>query len=67
MTFIVIELQTDENEHTANIVSAYENRNEAESKYHQILTAAAVSDINTHAAVLIDSRGNLEKSEYYLH
>ena len=64
--FIVIELQTTDGV-TANIVTAYENRNEAESKYHQILAAASISKVNTHAAVMLDERGNLEKSEYYLH
>ena len=64
--YIVIELQTT-NGVTSNIVNSYENRNEAESKYHQILTAAAISNVNTHAAAIFDERGNLEKSEYYLH
>ena len=65
--WIVIELQTDENGKVANIVTSHENRNEAESKYHQILSAGAISSIPTHSAVMLDERGNLEKSEYYLH
>lgn len=65
--FIVIELQTNDDGQVANIVTSYESRNEAESKYHSILAAAAQSDVRTHSAVVLDERGNLEKSEYYLH
>ena len=65
--FIVIELQTNENNKTANIVTAYTDRAEAESKFHTILSAAATSQVPTHAAVMLDERGNLEKSEYYRH
>lgn len=64
--YIVIELQTNDGV-TANIVNSYNNRNEAESKYHQILASASVSSVNVHSAVMLDERGNLEKSEYYLH
>lgn len=64
--FIVIELQTNDGK-TASLINAFENKNEAESKYHQILASASISSINVHAAVLLDERGNLEKSEYYLH
>lgn len=64
--FIVIELQTTDGK-TANIVTAYEDRSEAEAKYHAILSAAAKSAVSTHAAVMLDERGNLEKTEYYLH
>lgn len=64
--FIVIELQTNDGK-TASLINAFENKNEAESKYHQILASASISSVNVHAAVLLDERGNLEKSEYYLH
>ena len=64
--YIIIELQTNDGV-TANIVTAYNNRNEAESKYHQILASASISSVNVHSAVMLDERGNLEKSEYYIH
>lgn len=65
--YIVIELQTNAEGQVANIVTAYENRLEAESKYHQILTAAAISSIYTHSAVILNERGEVERSEYYRH
>ena len=65
--FIVIELQTNENDQTANIVTAYADRAPAESKFHAILSAAATSQVPIHAAVMLDERGNLEKNEFYRH
>lgn len=65
--YIVIELQTNEDGKVANIVNSYSDRNDAESRYHQILMAGAKSTLSCHSAVMIDERGNLEKSEYYLH
>lgn len=65
--FIVIELQTDEHDQTGNLVYAYSNRTEAESKFHSILSAAAISNVPIHAAVMIDECGNLEKNEFYRH
>ena len=65
--FIVIELQTDEHDQTGNLVYAYSNRAEAESKYHSILSSAATSTLTIHAAVMLDECGNLEKNEFYRH
>ena len=65
--WIVIELQTDGEGKVANIVTPYETRNDAEARYHEILMAGAKSTLSCHSAVMIDERGNLEKSEYYLH
>ena len=67
MMFIVIELQSDADGKVSNIVNAYAERNDAEARYHQILMAGAKSTLPCHSAVMLDERGNLEKSEYYLH
>lgn len=63
--FVVIELQT--NDTTANIVNAYSDRNVAEQRYHQILAAAATSDVKLHSAVMLTSEGFFIKSEHYEH
>ena len=47
--FIVMEIQTSEQ--VATIVNAYDDRNQAENKYHAILSAAAVSAVPKHGAV----------------
>jgi len=65
--YIVIELQTNEEGQTANIVQSYSDRNEAASRYHQILAAAAISDVKKHAAALLNEDGFCEKSEFYEH
>lgn len=63
--YIVIELQT--NDTTANIVNAYTDRNVAEQRYHDILSAAAVSGVRKHAAVMLTEEGYYIKSEHYTH
>ena len=64
--YILIELQTT-NGQTANIVTAYEDKLQAESAYHSVLASAAVSQVETHAASLLDERGNLLMREFYRH
>lgn len=63
--YIVIEIQTSNT--VATLVNSYEDRNQAESKYHQILTAAALSSVPKHSAVLMNDEGRTIKSETYIH
>ena len=65
--FIVIELQTINESQVANIVNAYTDQKVAEQKYHTILAAAAVSSLPCHAAIMLDEKGRMIKSEYYTH
>lgn len=64
--FIVIELQKNGNE-LSNIVTTFDNVNEAENKYHTILASAAISDIDRHAASMLSDEGYVIKCEYYDH
>lgn len=57
MKFIVIELQTMADGQVANIVTAHDTQNEAESHYHTVLAAAAVSTLPCHAACIISGEG----------
>ena len=66
MVFLVIEIQSD-GETAATLVNSYTDKNLAESKYHQILAAAAVSTVKIHSAVLMTERGGTIKSETYSH
>ena len=66
MTYIVIELQTN-NGTTANIVTTHETRAAAESKYHTILAAAAVSNVEIHAATILTPDGFQLMSQSYNH
>ena len=63
--YIVMEIQTSEQ--VATIVNAYADRNTAEQKYHQILSAAAVSQVPKHGAVMLTDEGVRLKGECYIH
>ena len=67
MTYIVVELQTNEDGVVGNLVYSYTNRNEAEQKYPLILSSAAVSQLPAHAAVLITGDGRTIASQCYRH
>lgn len=67
MSYIVIEIQTNENGEIGQLVSIFPDRNNAEMKYHQILAAAAISEIPSHAAVMLTNDGRMVKHEVYYH
>ena len=56
MKYIVIELQTS-GDSVANIVTSFDTLAQAESKYHSVLAAAAVSQLDAHSASLLTSDG----------
>lgn len=55
--FFVIELQTNQDGSAANIVTQYTDKNQALSKYHEILHYAAISELPVHTAVVLDEQG----------
>lgn len=65
--YIVLELQTNANGTVSSLINQYENQNAAESKYHQILAAAAVSSLPIHTAFMLTNEGYTIKSETYTH
>ena len=67
MNYIVIEMQT--NNGTTALVPpvTYSDRNQAESKFHQVLTAAAVSSVEEHVAIMLAEDGQLIRRECYRH
>lgn len=67
MTYIVIELQTNQDGTVGNLVYSYTDRGQAEQKYHLILSAAAVSQLPVHAAVLLTGDGRTLASQCYRH
>lgn len=66
MNFIVVEAQTNDGT-TALLTSVHATQNEAESKYHLVLSAAAVSNLPRHSAALLDETGYCLKSQCYEH
>lgn len=66
MTYVIIEMQTNGNS-TAALVSSFTDLNEAEQKYHQVLSYAAVSPVENHACMMVTDSGDLLKKENYPH
>lgn len=65
--FIVIELQKNDAGAVANIVTEHATLADAESKYHAILSAAAVSKIPVHSAIIVSEEGFPVKNQCYKH
>ena len=65
--YIVIELQVAANGSVANIVTAHATVNEAYSKYHTILSAAAISQVPIHSATILNQCGILIANEFFDH
>ena len=65
MKFIVMEIQTSDS--VATIVQDYPERPEAESRYHAILSAAAISAVPKHGAIMLTDEGERLKGECYTH
>ena len=65
--YLVTEIQTFEGGAISTPSYAYDNRNSAESKYHAILSLAAVSALPCHAAVLMTSEGQILDHDVYRH
>ena len=65
--YIVLEIQKSSETQVATLVNSFENMNDALSKYHLILSAAAISSVPLHSAALISERGKMLKYEYYDH
>ena len=66
MKYIVIELQTT-NDNVSTLVTQYDSLPQAESAYHQILVYAAVSQVEWHGALLMNSQGSVYKQECFCH
>ena len=67
MKYLVIEIQTTEGGSVAQIVTIHDTLAEAEQKYHQVLSYAAVSSLKYHSVVILNSKGEWHKGETYEH
>jgi len=67
MTYIIIELQTNIEGPTVNIVQTAASENQADSIYHSILASAAISSVYCHAVTMLSSDGEFIKKECYWH
>lgn len=65
--YIVIELQKNKDGVVSNIVTDHASMAEAESKYHSILAAAAVSKVPVHSAIIVSEEAFPVKNQCYKH
>jgi len=65
MNYIVMEFQTTDADATSVITTVHSTRSEAEQKYHLVLSAAAVSGLKYHGALIMDAFGEVLKVEHY--
>ena len=64
--YILIEIQSD-GETAATVVNTYADKPHADQAFHQILAAAAVSEVKYHSAVMLTHDGQPVYSEGYTH
>ena len=64
--YIVLELQATQSSVT-HLFNSYGTQSEAESHYHTVLAAAAVSTVPAHSALLMTADGQVLRSETYRH
>ena len=65
LVFYLVEFQS--NETGAAIVTVFSNQAKAEQAYHTILSAAAVSNVRKHCAMLLNEDLFVIKKEVYVH
>ena len=65
MNYIVMEYQTTDADVTSVLTSVHTTREAAAQKYHMILSAAAVSGLKYHGALLMSAFGDVLKYEHY--
>ena len=65
--YIVIETQTTNDSVAIAPPVSFNNIDKAYQKFYMILAAAAVSNIPIHAAIMLNEKGELIRSEYFDH
>lgn len=66
--YIIIEIQKSNSGSVAIVPPAsYSDRNQAEQKYHEVLSYAAVSSVDVHSVVMLSDTGDRIKGETYYH
>ena len=64
--YSIIELQTN-GDSTAHLYFTAASRDEAMSKYHSVLAAAAISSVDYHACVVLNEEGVTIARDAYIH
>ena len=67
MKYYVVEIQTNADGTSGNLVFAFDNRPDAEEKFHQVSAVAAKSAVLVHSVAMLTREGALVKNESYTH
>lgn len=67
MKYLVVEIQKFDTGAMSTPSWAYDNENSAWAKYHSVLSAAAVSALPTHSAVIMNETGFCIEHKSYNH
>lgn len=65
--YLVIEIQKTQQGQVSHLVTTHETQAAAESKYHQILTYAAQTELASHSATILTDNGYALRREFYEH
>lgn len=65
--YILYEMQTTANGTALVPTQTFTDRNQAESAWHAVMAAAAISNVTVHTALLVDEHGNTIKRGFYEH
>ena len=65
--YIIQEIQTNNGQSALLPAVTKQDRNEAESAWHSIMSAAAISTVQVHTVILYDEHGNVEMRGFYEH
>lgn len=65
--YVVIEMQTTDGVTAVVPPVAFDDLNHAYQKFYTVLSAAAVSNVPLHSAVIINDRGELIRTESFDH
>lgn len=65
--YIVLELQTNASGQVAVIKTEYNDISVAKQKYYSILSAASVSNVAKHSALILDNEGKTVMRECIFH
>ena len=65
--FIVIEFQKNQEGQVATLVTQHNTLQEAESKFHQVLSYAAVSTLPLHSCMILNDKTYVIKAQVYTH
>lgn len=65
--YIIQEIQTNGTTSALTPAVTHTDKNDAESAFHMMCGAAAISSINVHTVLMYDEHGNVIRKEYYEH